>query len=110
MATALQEWEQARSERREALRVSLLKSLRNVLRDLYCAGSRVWVFGSLIRQGRFREDSDVDLAVETAPANRSLYWLQGELEARLGCAVDVLLLPETRLRSKIEREGEMWTL
>ncbi len=37
-------------------------------------------------------------------------WLQGELELRLGRRVDGLILPEVRLREKIEREGERWTL
>jgi len=40
----------------------------------------------------------------------SEYWLQGELELRLGRRVDVLVLPETRLREKVEQEGERWTL
>ena len=40
----------------------------------------------------------------------SEYWLQGELELRLGRRVDVLVFPETRLREKVEQEGERWTL
>lgn len=99
-----------RVREREQLRQTTLGALRQVLCDLYPSGANVWVFGSLIRAEKFSENSDVDLAVESAPQGRSLFWLQGELEARLGCAVDVLLLAETRLRSKIEREGEMWTL
>lgn len=51
-----------------------------------------------------------DIALARRPAVFSEFWLQGELELRLGRRVDVALLPETRLREKIEREGVRWTL
>ena len=73
-------------------------------------GEVIWVFGSLIQSGRFREESDVDLALVRRPPVFSEFWLQGELELRLGRRVDVLLLDETRLRPKIEREGIKGTL
>ncbi len=110
MATLLQELHVTRMRAREAARLSVRESLRRALQEIYLPGTRVWLFGSLARKGRFDEYSDIDLAVEIPPTGRSLFWLQGELEARVGCAVDVLLVGETRLRSKIEREGEMWTL
>ena len=110
MATSLQELHRARARQCDALRLSVRRSLQHALREIYLPGTNVWVFGSLVQRGRFNEHSDIDLAVEEPPAGRSLFWLQGELESRVGCAVDVLILAETRLRQKIEREGEMWTL
>lgn len=110
MTTLLQELERTRARERETLRLVVRDRLRAALRAVYPAGTQVWVFGSLVRAGRFDESSDVDVAVAAPPAGRSLFWLQGELEARVGLAVDALLLDETRLRPKIEREGELWTL
>jgi predicted nucleotidyltransferase len=40
----------------------------------------------------------------------SVYQLIAQLSERLGRSVDVLLLSESRLRDKILREGETWTL
>lgn len=108
--TLLQKMHQARQSEREALRLSMQHSLRQALQEIYPRGTRVWIFGSVIQPGRFDEYSDIDIAVETPPEGRSLFWLQGELEARIGSAVDVLLLTETKLRPKIERQGQMWIL
>jgi hypothetical protein len=64
----------------------------------------------LLEPGRFREHSDIDIAVLHLPAGRSEAWLQGELGLRLERRVDVLNLNETGLRAKIQRVGEQWTL
>ena len=69
----------------------------------------VWVYGSLVKPGRFGSDSDVDLAFESLPADTSLYLLQSLLSEAVGREVDVCLLGETRLRDKIVTEGERWT-
>ena len=70
----------------------------------------VIVFGSLVRPGRFNEQSDVDLALESEPVGMSVYQLCSLLAERLGRRVDVLLLSESRFRDKILKEGETWTL
>lgn len=69
----------------------------------------VWVYGSLVKPGRFGGDSDVDVAFESLPADTSLYLLQSLLSEAVGREVDVCLLGETRLRDKIVTEGERWT-
>jgi predicted nucleotidyltransferase len=99
-----------RAGRREAARAAARERLREVLSELLPAGSEIWVFGSLLKPGRFREDSDIDIAVARLPAGMSEAWLQYQLALRLDRSVDVLNLHETRLRSRIEREGEKWTL
>jgi len=68
----------------------------------------VWVYGSLVKPGRFGGDSDVDVAFESLPADASLYLLQSLLSEAVGREVDVCLLGETRLRDKILKEGERW--
>ena len=93
-------------QRLEGEREALLTALRSLLPS----GERVWVFGSLIDPVRFSDASDIDLALERRPSSFSDYWLQGELELRLGRRVDLVLLPESRLREKILWEGHLWTL
>jgi uncharacterized protein len=97
MTTLLQQMEQERLQRRERLRAEVRRQLREV-------------FGSLTKPGRFHEESDIDLALESEPPGMSLYQLISRLAERLGRRVDVLLLHECRFRDKILREGETWTL
>ena len=110
MATLLQELAVHSATRLETERQRLLAVLHRALQDLLPPGETGWIFGSLIAPGRFSDSSDVDLALARRPAAFSEFWLQGELELRLGRRVDLVILPETRLREKIEREGLPWTL
>lgn len=110
MPTPLARMSQERARRRETERASAYQRLRKALVELLPPGSEVWIFGSVIKPGRFREDSDIDIAVERLPVGRTEAWLQHELALRLDRGVDVLNVHETRLRSRIEREGEKWTL
>jgi predicted nucleotidyltransferase len=107
MATLLQKMAEERSARSEQLRLQVREELRSALKDLL-PGAVVTVFGSLTRAGQFSEFSDVDLALAEEPAAMSVYQLIAQLAERLDRRVDVLLLPETRLREKILREGETW--
>jgi predicted nucleotidyltransferase len=91
-------------------RTRAYRPLREVLHELLPPGSEIWVFGSLLEPGRFREHSDIDIAVLSLPAEPSEARLQSELGLRLERRVGVLNLNEAGLRSKIERVGERWTL
>lgn len=110
MTTLLAKTHEERAHAREASRLATYRELREALRGLLPPGSAVWVFGSVLEPGRFRDHSDVDLAITSLPEGRTEAWLQSELELRLRRAVDVLNLNETGLRAKIERVGERWTL
>ena len=101
--------EAERVARREPLRASVRAQLRRVLPS-HLPGGEVVLFGSITRAGAFHQKSDVDLAVETLPAGTSLYSLIALLEEELGRPVDLMILSETRLREKIVREGERWTV
>jgi predicted nucleotidyltransferase len=107
--TLLQDMERERLQRRERLRTEVRGKLRAVLRDTI-PGQQVIVFGSLAKPGRFGEESDIDLAVESEPAGMSLYQLTSLLAERMGRRVDVVVWPESRLCDKILREGETWTM
>ncbi|MBM3954049.1 MAG: nucleotidyltransferase domain-containing protein [Planctomycetes bacterium] len=73
-------------------------------------GSRVWVYGSLTEPARFREWSDVDLALEQDPPAMSIHLLASLLSERCQRPVDVCLIGETRLEPQIRRHGEPWTV
>ncbi len=107
--TLLQQMEVERRERLEKLRLSTRDNLDAALRELI-PNERVIVFGSVTKPGRFNEASDIDLALEAEPKGISQYQLSSLLAEQLGRPVDVVLLPECRLRDKIVREGELWTL
>ena len=107
--TVLQEMEAERLQNRERLRLQMGRELRAALGE-FVPGGKVLVFGSLIKRGRFTENSDIDVAFESEPAGLSRYQLTSLLAERLGRKVDVVLLPECRFREKILSEGEAWTL
>jgi predicted nucleotidyltransferase len=109
MTTLLEKMEQERLQGRERLRAEVRRQLRELLPQTI-PGQRVVVFGSLVKPGRFSEGSDIDLALESEPPDMSLYQLTSLLAEGMGRRVDVVLLPESRFRDKILREGETWTL
>ena len=99
----------AKATRNETERRRLLAATRVALKSLL-PGETVWIYGSLVRPGGFNEYSDIDVALARSPPKFSEFWLQGELELRLGRRVDVVVLGETRLADKITREGRKWIL
>ena len=106
----LQQAIRQRAASNECEREQVRARLREALAELLPGGSRVWVYGSLAKPGRFNEWSDIDLAIEDEPRGMSLCLLMSLLAERTGRPVDVAVLSETRLREAILREGEAWTL
>lgn len=107
--TQLQQLNHERAERNEALRVEVRERLRSVLRQLVPL-DQVVVFGSLTKPHRFTDTSDIDIALETEPAETSLYQLTALLAEEMGRPVDIVLLSECRFRDRIACEGEIWKL
>ena len=107
--TQLQQLDRARAERNEALRMAVRERLRSVLRRLVPV-EQVVVFGSLTKPHRFTDTSDIDIALETEPAGRSIYQLTALLAEEMGRPVDIVLLSECRFRDRIAKEGEIWML
>lgn len=94
--------------RAEQERLRIREELKRALHELL-PGHRCWLYGSITAAGRFRDWSDVDLAVDELPASGpSLYLLTSLLSERVGRPVDLVVIGETRLREKILREGELW--
>ncbi|MBM3494916.1 MAG: nucleotidyltransferase domain-containing protein [Armatimonadetes bacterium] len=106
--TILQRAEVARRARLDALRVATLQTALDALDRLIPEGA-AYVYGSLLRAGRFHDRSDVDIALEREPEHMSIYRLQAELEDAIGRPVDLCLIGETRFGARIRREGLRWT-
>ncbi len=95
-----------RENQRQAARLNDYQQTRARLQTAvrrHLPGQRVWLFGSLLEPGRFHAASDVDRAVESLPDGISLYTLTALLDEEMGRPVDVVLLPESRLRETILR-------
>jgi predicted nucleotidyltransferase len=102
---------QERDARRQSLRVTEWHEVRERLRTVlhrHLPGAKVWLFGSVLECGRFNAASDIDLALEAYPQEMSIYTLTGLIEEEMGRPVDVVILPESRLRNKIISQGEAW--
>lgn len=69
---------------------------------------RMGIFGSVAR-GEQKEDSDVDICLETSKPNMfALVHIKEDLQTLFGCNVDIVRLREhmdALLRSRIEKEG-----
>lgn len=105
--TLLQQRDAARARRRLQVYEETRRQLEQALADLV-PGHKVILFGSLTRPGVFNDRSDVDLALESAPTQMSVYRLIAELMERLGRPVDILMLDQCRFQERIRREGEVW--
>lgn len=106
--TLLQRMTSERARAHEKLRLETRLRLRDALRAIAPA-EEVIVFGSLVKPGRFTENSDVDLALQTAPSATTIYQLSSLLAERMERSVDIVILPECRFAERIAREGETWT-
>lgn len=66
-----------------------------------------FLFGSVTKAGRFRADSDIDIALpEVSAVDYFRIW--EELERTVRRSIDLVLLHEVSFRKKIEREGILW--
>jgi predicted nucleotidyltransferase len=85
-----QERERARHARRLSMRAAAAEAAA-ALRERYGKDVVVHVFGSMLDAGRFRLDSDIDLAVLGVPADR-YYEAWAVAEAAAGVRVDLVWL------------------
>lgn len=96
-----------RREVREGLRLERLGEVRRAVAELAAEEPGlhgVWLFGSILRPGRFHQGSDVDLAVDCDdPRVESRFW--GALEQRLRVNCDVRPRIGAIARA-VEEEGE----
>ncbi|MDI6794258.1 MAG: hypothetical protein QME81_15580 [bacterium] len=93
-------------ELKEKKRQELLKNFIKVLinlREKYNLGE-VFIFGSIVKTGRFVEKSDLDVAVKDLKTG--LYFdFMTDVSNEMGRDVDVVELEKCRFSEKIKREG-----
>lgn len=93
----------------EAIRLSVLGKLKDALTDLgrNYQWDAVYVFGSVIKPGKFQQRSDVDVAVKGLDKLR-LYSLIADISAILERDVDVIVLEECHFSESIIKKGAKW--
>lgn len=100
-----------RKERREneMMRKQMLEHLLRSLPQLAAryGFARAYVFGSLTKKGRFRKNSDVDVAVEGLTDER-YFTFMAELSELMGREVDVIQIEKHHLKNRILEIGLEW--
>ena len=104
---------QERHEAREALREKVLAEAKEAVSSLapeFPALREIHLFGSILQPGRFTEQSDVDLAVETDRGaedpfeQESRFWRA--MEEALRRNVDLRPLEDRKIRQIVTRHGK----
>jgi predicted nucleotidyltransferase len=96
-----------REKRRQAALEAAVNALNAILPH-YGEVRRAYLFGSVVRSGAFRPDSDVDVAVEGIEA-ADYFALWRDLEnAMLDWSVDLRdFVPNTNLAERVQRSGRL---
>jgi len=105
-------WEkgiQNKRKKNEARRTEMLSRIDSVLHQLSkrYVWQEIYVFGSVVREGAYQSDSDVDFAIKGLPKD-DLFRFVAELSDSLACPVDVVPFEETRLSERIREKGVRW--
>jgi predicted nucleotidyltransferase len=98
-----------RRRQNEQLRQALLARVLQLLDELGPGYGiqQAYLFGSLVRPGRFHAKSDVDIAVEQIDPTR-FFEAMSEFANLLGREVDLVQLDQCHFANKIRREGIRW--
>ncbi len=98
-----------RKARNEAERQQVLAKTLRLLDELGPPYKieRAYVFGSLVKPGRFHADSDVDIAVEQIDPRR-FFEAMSEFFNRLGREVDLVELDKCHFAHRIRQKGILW--
>ena len=96
---------------REAKRIKTLSEMKEILADLSLKYdfSKAYIFGSLVKKGRFGSESDADIAVFDLD-NEYFFSMMAEISRLLGRNVDLYQIENINehLRKRIEETGMLW--
>jgi len=81
-----------RESRRQSLLLEIVPKIQKLLK-CYPSVNRAYLFGSILRKGDLKENSDVDIAVEGL-AGEHYFKLWRELEEELKISVDLRIITE----------------
>ena len=93
----------------EKLRISVLKQISKALNTLEkkYQWDEVYLFGSVAQKGKFRLNSDIDIAI--SGLNRlEHYAYTGDISALLDMRVDVVIMEECPFAKAIKEIGLKW--
>jgi len=93
---------QARNEAREKKRIKVLRQVETALETLAESYSwdAIYIFGSLAKEGRFLEKSDVDIAIKGLNKFEHFSFV-GDISALIGRPVDVIRLEDCHFSDSI---------
>jgi len=100
---------QKEQEEREKLRKLILQDVEKTLQLLMekYTWKEIYLFGSIVQEGRFKPNSDVDIAV--LGLNKfDYYTFIGEASEILNRRVDVIRLEECHFSNSIVKKGLKW--
>lgn len=108
----LQERQRQRYQKREASRQQAVQMARAAARSVLPAFPQVrkaYLFGSMLRPGAVRRDSDIDLAIEGRLSPEDYFTLWRELERAIpGYVVEVVELgQDLRFAEQVRQTGEV---
>ena len=99
--------EEERRKLRQAVLVRLDEAL-NALSEKYC-WTEIFIFGSVTREGAFRDGSDVDVGIEGLnPLDH--YAFVADISSLLERDVDVVILEECGFADRIKEKGQKWPM
>lgn len=99
-----------KKEKRETARIEILEKVKGALYELSKTISfdKAYIFGSLIKSGHFFENSDIDIGF-ICLKDEDFFKASAFLSRSLKRNVDIIQLERHRLKTKIMREGFLWT-
>ena len=99
----------AKQDELEKKRAAVLQQVQEALTSLsrHYHWDEAYIFGSVVKKGRFQSHSDIDIAVRGL--NRFEYYaFIGEISERLNKRVDVVLFEECHFIDSIITKGLKW--
>lgn len=101
----------AKKAENEKSRKQVLTAVTEILAEIApkYGFSQAYIFGSTMKKGKFRPESDVDIALFNL-SNQYFFSLMAEISRRLERDVDLYQIEkmDERLRRKVEEQGLLW--
>jgi len=95
-------WEREKVRRKAMAKLSLLSEILSNFPEV----KKAYIFGSIIKEGKFREDSDIDIALE-GKVREDYFLIWSELEEELNEGVDLRILNSGVTSQIIKKEGKL---
>ena len=95
-------WEKEKIRRKAMAKLSLLNKILSNFSEV----KKAYIFGLIIKEGKFRENSDIDIALE-GKVKEDYFLIWSELEEKLNKEVDLRILNSGVTSQIIKKEGKL---